>query len=51
MTGSRVTDNVKAIDACMTSKVQITAVLERRKVLSDGPCKAISRRLARPCAS
>jgi hypothetical protein len=35
MTIRRATDNTKALDAFMTTKVQIDAMLERLKALSD----------------
>ena len=35
MTTRRATDNSKALDACMTTKFQIDAMLERLKSLSD----------------
>ena len=35
MTTRRATDNTKALDAFMTTKVQVDAMLERLKALSD----------------
>ena len=35
MTTRRATDNAKALDAFMTTKLQIDAMLERLKALSD----------------
>ena len=35
MTTRRATDNAKALDAFMTTKLQIDAMLERLKTLSD----------------
>ncbi|MDT8858176.1 hypothetical protein RNZ50_24735 [Paracoccaceae bacterium Fryx2] len=36
MTTRRATDNSKALDAFMTTKLQIDAMLERLQALSDG---------------